>query len=267
MSKELTKKELRDISYRWSWHRSLAWNYEKMMSLGYLTTLTPFIEKNYKGDEEGRMRAYEVHSQFFNSCPNLSNIILGVDVAIESKLGKEGLDTVSAIKNSLMGPFAGIGDALVVITNVIFGSIAVAMATEGSVIGFLLWLVWNFTLMFYLRPLLLRVGYNRGIELVTTLSDKLKNLTNSASILGLMVVGGMIASIISVKFGLINIFGSEIDLQVQVFDRIMPKIGNAMIVALCYFLLGKKRITTVKLIWIVMILTLLLAFFGILISP
>mgnify|MGYP000997830714 CR=1 FL=1 len=264
---KMTEKELRDISYRWSWHRSLAWNYEKMMSLGYLSTLVPFLERNYKDDEEGRMQAYHTHSVFFNSCPNLSNLILGIDVAIEDKLGKEGLPTVAAIKNSLMGPFAGIGDALVVTTNTIFGSIAVSMALEGSYLGLGIWIVWNFTLMFYIRPLLLKIGYKQGVELVTTLKDKLRNLTNSASMLGLMVVGGMIASIIGVRFGSVDLFGSVIDLQAKVFDPIMPKMGAAMITALCYYLLGKKGMTVVRLLWIVMLLTLILSFFGILIKP
>lgn len=264
---KLTDKELRNISYRWSWHRSLAWNYEKMMSLGYLSTLVPFLEKNYKDDEEGRMQAYATHSIFFNSCPNLSNLILGIDIAIEDKLGKKGLPTVAAIKNSLMGPFAGIGDALVVITNTIFGSIAVSMALEGSYLGVGIWIIWNFTLMFYLRPLLLKIGYKQGIELVTTLKDKLRNLTDAASLLGLMVVGGMIATVVGVRFGTIKLFGTAIDLQAKVFNPIMPSMGAAMITALCYYLLGKKGMSVVRLLWLVMIFTLVLAFFGILIKP
>ena len=64
MSKKLTPKELRKMSYSWSWNRSLAWNYEKMMSLGYLSTLVPFLNENYKDDEEARLYAYDVHSQF-----------------------------------------------------------------------------------------------------------------------------------------------------------------------------------------------------------
>ncbi|HWQ76970.1 MAG TPA: PTS system mannose/fructose/sorbose family transporter subunit IID [Syntrophomonas sp.] len=267
-NKKYTKKELRKLSYLWSWNRSLAWNYEKMMSLGYLTTMTPVIEELYKDDEEARLHAYDVHGQFFNTEPNLGNVILGMDVAIEEELGKDGIDTAAGIKASLMGPFAGIGDTLFgVIGGTIFGSIAVAMALEGSYIGILLWTVWNFFVMFYLRPKLFTMGYEQGIKLVTTLSGKLKQFTAAASVLGIVVVGGMCATMVNMKFGTFSLFGTPVDLQATVADKIMPKLGSALLVVLCYWLLGKKGMNSNRLIWIVLGLTLILSFCGILVVP
>jgi Phosphotransferase system, mannose/fructose/N-acetylgalactosamine-specific component IID len=268
ISKKYTKQDLRKLSYRWSWNRSLAWNYEKMMSAGYLTTLLPVIDKLYKDDEEARLRAFDVHSQFFNSEPNLSNVILGMDVAIEEELGKDGLDTVAGVKTSLMGPFAGIGDTLFgVIGGTIFGSIAVATAVQGSFIGIGLWTIWNFFVMFFLRPKLFQLGYEQGTKLVTTLSGKLKQFTNAASVLGLTVIGGMVATMVSVKFGKFFLFGTAVDLQASIADKIMPKLGSALLVALCYWLLGKKGMNANRLIWLILICTLVLSFGQILVVP
>ncbi|MFR5600226.1 MAG: PTS system mannose/fructose/sorbose family transporter subunit IID, partial [Holdemania filiformis] len=58
MSKQFTKKDIRRLSYRWSWNRSLAWNYEKMMTAGYMTTMLPVIDKLYQDDPEGRKKAF-----------------------------------------------------------------------------------------------------------------------------------------------------------------------------------------------------------------
>lgn len=268
MNKKMTKKELRKISYSWTWNRSLAWNYEKMMSLGYLTTLVPFIEKNYKDDEEGRMKSYHVHNQFFNSEANLSNLIIGMNLAVEEELGKDGIDAAAGIKASLMGPFAGIGDTFFsVISNTIFGSIAVATAMEGSYLGVALWTLWNVFIMFGLRPKLLELGYRQGTELVTTLSDKLKKFTSAATLLGLMVIGGMVATMVNVKFGAFELFGAEVDIQASIFDVIMPKFGAGLIVALCYYLLGKKGMSPSKLIWLVLGSVLVLSFLGVLVIP
>ena len=266
MSKQFTKKEIRRLSYRWSWNRSLAWNYEKMMTAGYMTTMLPVIDKLYQDDPEGRKKAFETHSVFFNCEPNLTNIILGMDIAIEEEMGAEGLETVAGIKASLMGPFAGIGDTLFTsVLATIFGSIAVTTALDGSYFGIVLWEIWLFFVMFGLRPYLMQLGYTQGIKLVTTLSGKLNQITQAASVLGIMVVGSMVASLVKVKFGTLTIMGTEFDLQTKLFDAIMPKFGAVLVVALCYWILGKIGMKSSRLILMIMALAILCNFLGILV--
>lgn len=267
-NEKMTKKELRRMSYSWSWNRSLSWNYEKMMSLGYLSTMAPFLDKNYKDDQEARVRAYQVQNQFFNSEPNLSNVIMGMDIAIEEELGKEGIDTAAGVKASLMGPFAGIGDTLFgVIGGTVFGSIAVATAVQGSYLGVILWTLWSIFVMFWLRPKLMEIGHSQGLRLVTTLSGQLKRFTNAAAVLGLTVIGGMVATMVVVKLGSFDLFGTAVDLQVTVMDQIMPKLGSALLVALCYALLGRKKMNSNKLIWLVLAGAMALSFLKILVVP
>ena len=264
--RKFTKKDIRRLSYRWSWNRSLAWNYEKMMTAGYMTTMLPVIDKLYQDDPEGRKKAFETHSVLFNCEPNLTNIILGMDIAIEEEMGAEGLETVAGIKASLMGPFAGIGDTLFTsVLATIFGSIAVTTALEGSYFGIILWEIWLFFVMFGLRPYLMQLGYTQGIKLVTTLSGKLNQITQAASVLGIMVVGSMVASLVKVNFGTLTIMGTEFDLQTKLFDAIMPKFGAVLIVALCYWVLGKIGMKSSRLILMIMALAILCSFLGVLV--
>lgn len=203
---------------------------------------------------------------FFNCEPNLTNIILGMDIAIEEEMGAEGLETVAGIKASLMGPFAGIGDTLFTsVLATIFGSIAVTTALDGSYFGIVLWEIWLFFVMFGLRPYLMQLGYTQGIKLVTTLSGKLNQITQAASVLGIMVVGSMVASLVKVKFGTLTIMGTEFDLQTKLFDAIMPKFGAVLVVALCYWILGKIGMKSSRLILMIMALAILCSFLGILV--
>ncbi|MFR5599910.1 MAG: PTS system mannose/fructose/sorbose family transporter subunit IID, partial [Holdemania filiformis] len=206
------------------------------------------------------------HSVFFNCEPNLTNIILGMDIAIEEEMGAEGLETVAGIKASLMGPFAGIGDTLFTsVLATIFGSIAVTTALEGSYFGIILWEIWLFFVMFGLRPYLMQLGYTQGIKLVTTLSGKLNQITQAASVLGIMVVGSMVASLVKVNFGTLTIMGTEFDLQTKLFDAIMPKFGAVLVVALCYWVLGKIGMKSSRLILMIMALAILCSFLGVLV--
>lgn len=121
--------------------------------------------------------------------------------------------------------------------------------------------------MFGLRPYLMKLGYKQGINLVTTLSGKLKQLTSAASILGLSVVGAMIASMVKVKFGTFQILGTEFDLQATFLDAIIPRFGSILVVGICYWLLGKLKMSSSKLILIIMAACIILSYFGVLVTP
>ena len=151
--KKMSDKDIWKISMRWTLFRSLVWNYEKMEAAGYLITVGKQLDRLYKDDEQARLHAYEVESQFFNCETNLANIIFGMDLAIQEEFGEDGLEMAQAVKTSLMGPFSGIGDTLFSsVIAVIFGSIAVTTGLEGNYIGTIIWLIWLWFMPFVLRP-------------------------------------------------------------------------------------------------------------------
>ncbi|SJZ71241.1 PTS system mannose/fructose/sorbose family transporter subunit IID [Anaerorhabdus furcosa] len=270
---KFTAKELRRVNLRWIWQSQIGWNYERMQGLGYLSTMLPVINRLYGDNPELKAKALHVHSQFFNTQPNMGDIIVGMNIAIEEQSANSaGLDVAASIKTALMGPFAGIGDTIFgMITGAVFGSIAATMALEGNAIGIAIWTLWQIACFFF-RFKMFDLGYEQGIKLVTTLSGKMNALTEAAAVLGLTVVGCMIATMIKFNLASINVGlgifedGAELmkEFPLQTYaDSIMPALFPAVLAALCYWLLGKKWMNSNKLIISVVIAAILLRFFGI----
>ncbi len=262
MKNKFTKQELHHIHFRWIWQSQIGWNYERMQGLGYLSTMLPAIDKLYGDNPELKSKALRVHSQFFNTQPAMGDIILGIDLAIEEQSPTE----------QGMGPFAGIGDTIFgMITGAVFGSIAASMALEGSAIGIAIWTLWYFAVLFLIRPKFFDLGYKEGIKLVTSMSGKMNALTEAASVLGLTVVGCMIASMVKFPLATISVqISSEADgtpimkdFPLQTYaDSIMPKLFPALLAALCYWLLGQKWMNSNKLIISVVLLAIVLRVIG-----
>lgn len=271
---KFTAKELRRVNLRWIWQSQIGWNYERMQGLGYLSTMLPVINRLYGDNPELKAKALHVHSQFFNTQPNMGDIIVGMNIAIEEQAcSAAGLDVAASVKTALMGPFAGIGDTIFgMITGAVFGSIAATMALEGNAIGIGIWTLWQIACFFF-RFKMFDLGYEQGIKLVTTLSGKMNALTEAAAVLGLTVVGCMIATMIKFNLASINIglgiFEDGVELMkefpLQTYaDSIMPALFPAVLAGLCYWLLGKKWMNSNKLIISVVLIAILLRFVGIL---
>ncbi|MFV0255066.1 MAG: PTS system mannose/fructose/sorbose family transporter subunit IID [Erysipelotrichaceae bacterium] len=272
--KVFSKKDLRRLSLRWIWQSQIGWNYERMQGLGYLSTMLPVIDKLYSDKPELKQKALEVHSQFFNTQPFMGNIIVGMNVAIEEQSqDAAGLDVAASIKTALMGPFAGIGDTIFgMIAGAVFGSIAASMAIEGNPIGVIIWVLWLIAI-FFARFKMFDLGYEQGIKLVTTLSGKMNALTEAASVLGLTVVGCMIATM--VKFPLATLEAqlgvdesgeaiiNTFNLQAYA-DSIMPSLFPALLAAASYWLLGKKWMNSNRLIIAAVAFAILLRLLGVL---
>ena len=237
----------------------LGHNYERMQGLGYFYAILPALKKIYKDDPEALDRACRAHIQFYNTTPQMSEIIIGMNVAIEEEEGIAALETATSLKTALMGPFAGVGDVIFgVIAGTIFGAIAGNMAIAGSTVGMGIWVVWNIAVLFF-RTKLFDLGYAQGAKLITTMKDQLAYVTNGASILGLIVVGALIPSVIKLKIPY-TFQSGEVSLSVQEnLDKIMPYLPQVILVLLCYRLSKVKGMTAGKLIFIVMIGAILLS--------
>lgn len=140
----ITKKDLFRASYRWLLGSQICWNYERMMSTGYLYTMLPFLEKKYGDNKDELKEMLETHNQFFNCNPMMGHFIVGIDLAIEEQEGFESREVITGIKTGLMGPFAGVGDTIFgVLIPTVLGSIAAYMGQKGNVTGVIIWLLVN----------------------------------------------------------------------------------------------------------------------------
>ncbi|HGW6192383.1 TPA: PTS system mannose/fructose/sorbose family transporter subunit IID, partial [Enterococcus faecalis] len=129
MENKITKKDLNKVFWR-SQLIQFSHNYERMQSLGTLFGMSPILKRLYKNrSKEERIAAYARHLEFFNSHPVLIPFILGVTAALEESTEEDEKETVIAVKTSLMGPLAGLGDSLLNFTWFpIAGSIGASFA-------------------------------------------------------------------------------------------------------------------------------------------
>lgn len=280
-NRKYTKKELSKLHWRWIWHSQIGWNYERMQGLGYLTTMLPVLEDSYGDNPELMQKALRTHAQFFNTQPNMGDIIVGMNIALEEEAnGADVIETAAAIKTSLMGPFAGIGDTVFgMIASTIFGALAVDFSIDGSYVGLILLVAWSLIVLLIIRPIFFDLGYKQGTNLVTTLGGQLNAFTDAASVLGITVIGGMIASMVNLKFGgirtgvramkevevdgvMTEVPSYFVNFQADLFDKIMPKFGSVILVAVAYWLLGKEGMNSNKLIMGTIILCLLFTLLG-----
>ena len=211
------------------------------------------------GDEQ---KALQTQLAFFNTNGIMAPFVIGADLAIEESQGVNSLPTVTGIKTSLMGPLAGIGDTLLLSTpGAIFGGIAASMAVKGNPVGVILWLVVMVAIKCLVIPLY-KMGYNSGAKLVTTLRDELTSITDAISVVGLMVVGALIPTVINATVKAKYVAGKLVVNGQHVLDSILPGMIPVLLVLLVYWLLGKKRMTPVRIILVVLVLSIALSAIG-----
>lgn len=247
---KLTESDIKKVYFRNLFALQFSWNYEKMQGLGYAYVIMPVLKRLYGRDPEKMKRALKMQLGYFNTTPATSHLIVGADMALEEELGIEAEEAIIGMKTGLMGPFAGVGDTLfVAIYRAIVYSIAAYIALQGNSVGLIilplacagvLWIRYKFT----------RLGYQSGRKLAIGFADTIAPITEAASILGLTVVGALIPSVINYKTDLQFHLGEVTFLLQDMLDKILPCLLPLGIVMLSYWLLGKKKINSTKLIFI-----------------
>lgn len=261
---KLTDKDFTQINKRSLFGFQLGWNYERMQGSGYLYHILPQLRKIYGDDTPELKQMMKLHTQFFNTSNFFNTIITGIDLAIEEKEGVKGADTVGGIKAGLMGSFAAIGDSIfAALIPAIFGAIAANMAIKGNPTGIFIWIAAQIAVCVF-RWKQLRIAYKQGVNLVTTMQHQLNALTDAATIMGVFMVGALVATMINVKIAYAPTIGSvPLDIQNNL-DMILPKMLPALIVGGIYWMLGKKGMTSTRAIFIVLIISVALAAVGVL---
>lgn len=254
---KITKSDLRKVFWRNLFGLQLGWNYEKMQGLGYCYVVMPVLRKLYPQKEE-LAKAMQTHLSFFNTTPATSNLIVGANVAIEEEFGQTDPQTITALKTGLMGPFAGIGDSIfIALYRAIVFSIAAYFAQAENPAGLLIPLICGSGIM-WVRYHFTFIGYQQGKKVATEFASSLKMLTEAASILGVTVIGGLVASVVKAQLALEFTVG-KVTVSMQSFlDKIMPNLLPLTVVLFSYWLLGKKKMNSTRLIFVLILLGILL---------
>lgn len=259
---KLTKEDFNQINKRSLFTFQLGWNYERMQASGYLYIILPQLRKMYGDGTPELKEMMKTHTQFFNTSNFFHTIITGIDLALEENEGVASKEAVMGIKTGLMGPFAPIGDSIFgSLVPAIMGSIAAGLAKAGNPVGILLWVAVAIAIDIF-RWKQLEVAYREGTKLVTTMRDKLTAIVDAASVMGVFMVGALIATMINFELSFNLSVGEKVinfqDLMNQIFPRLVPAIFTGCV----YWLLGRKGMTSTKAIFIIILIAIAASAFG-----
>ncbi len=258
---QLTEKERKAAFRRWTFFAGLGWNYETQQAPAAAYAMAKALRKIYPNDED-YIEAMDNHFKYFNITPQMGNAVLGATLAMEEKDGLQAKEAVQNLKISLMGPFSGVGDSIFwLLWPTIIGGIAGYMALQGNPTGAIIWILISAAL-YFVKMALSQLGYSSGTKLITSFGERLNIFTDAVSVMGLMVVGTIVATVIKIYTPLTFRSGKvSLSIQTEVIDKIMPALLPALLAGLIYWLLGKKWWTPTKVILLLVVISLAGAFF------
>jgi fructoselysine and glucoselysine-specific PTS system IID component len=202
-------------------------NFETWQNTGFAFSIIPVLKKLYQ-TKQSMAAALKRHLSFFNTSPYGSTLILGITAAMEEQNSKSAdfdEESINAVKLGLMGPLAGVFDSLFWGTfKVIAAGVGISLAINGNVLGPVLFLLIFNVPHFALRYNLTFTGYKMGTRFLqnltkTNVMDKLKV---GSSILGLMVIGAMTATLMRISTPIkLGSADSAVHLQ-TILDQLVP---------------------------------------------
>lgn len=259
---KLTKEDFKQINKRSLFTFQLGWNYERMQASGYLYMILPQLRKMYGDGTPELKEMMKLHTQFFNTSNFFHTIIAGFDLALEEKDGVQSKDAVNGIKTGLMGPFAPLGDSIFgSLVPAIMGSIAATMAIAGQPWGIFMWVGVAIAYDIF-RWKQLEFAYKEGVNLINNMQSTLTALIDAASVLGVFMVGALIASVISAEVSWAPHIGDKaIEIQ-DMLNLIFPRLVPAIITGAIYWLLGRKGMNSTKAILLIIVAAIAFSAFG-----
>ena len=235
-----------------------SFNYERMQACGWLWSMLPGLQKIHTNKED--LKASMAHNlDFLNTHPFLVTFVMGIVLSLEQS--KADTATIRSVRISAAGPLGGIGDALFWLTLVpITAGLTANMAMEGQIAGAILFLLIFNGVQFAVRFGLMYWSYGLGTKAVTLLTSSAKEFTRAASILGIFVVGGLIANYGSTSLRII-VGDPAINIQ-GLIDGVLPKL-IPLLITLGIYVLIKKGWTPVKCIMLILVVGIVGCAFGI----
>ncbi len=202
--------------------------------------------------------------EFINTHPNLVGFLMGLLLSLEE--GKEDRSLIKGLKVALFGPLAGIGDAIFWFTILpIVAGISASFATQGSVLGPIIFFATYLTI-FGLRIVWTHLGYDLGVRAIDKIKASSQTISKAATILGVTVIGGLIASYVHINVLSEIAINAEhsVSLQKDFFDKVFPNILPLGYTFLIYFFLKKKKVSPVVLILGTFVMAIIMSILGVL---
>lgn len=243
----LTKKDLNKSYWMFEVFAQACCSYERLQAPGFFSGIKNVIAKLYKKDED-RIEACQRHMEFYNSeFALVGPVILGLTIALEEEkaLGADIDGTaISAIKTSLMGPLAGIGDTLRQGTLIpIIGSIAISIGQEGNLLGPIFYMAATLGLNFGISYTLFHKAYDKGRDFVGEFfgSGKMEKIMTMVTAMGAITIGALAATTVKLSStAAITLGENTLEVQAGILDKVATNILPFGMVMLTFYLMNKK---------------------------
>ena len=233
------KKFINKAFWAYNWSIPMCFTRERMLGSSVVSMFARVAEDIYPDELEKQQELCRNHEVFFNTQQGLGAVIYGVILGMEVERAESDLITnelIQSIKQALAGPLAGLGDSLIqALVTPILISISIGMSSaSGSLMG-PIFLFASYTIINGLMSYILFVqGFKSGV-------------------LGITVIGGVLAGIMNVKTGLVASFGETVvNIQTDVLDAFFPKILSLIVCFIVYYLIKDKKWSATKImLWMI----------------
>ena len=256
----LDNKTLNKMAWR-SMFLQGSFNYERMQAGGWLYSILPGLKKIHKNKQD-LSTSMKHNLEFFNCHPFLITFVMGIILSLEQK--KSDVQTIRALRVAAMGPLGGIGDAIFWFTLLpISAGIGANLSLQGSILGPIIFLLLFNIVHLGLRFGLMHWSYKVGVDGITKLTKNAKEFTRAATVLGMIVVGALIASYVSVNIATPEYLSMQGTIDIQsILDSIMPCL---LPLVLTFFMYGlvKKNVSPMMNILILVVIGIVGGFLGI----
>lgn len=258
---ELTNSDLNRVCWR-SMLLNTSFNYERMQSGGVVYSLLPALKKIHTNEDDLKA-SLQLHTDFFNTNTFVPTFAFGLALAAERK--KANIETIRSLKISAMAPMAGLGDSLLWATAIpVIAGIAASLASTGNVVAPFFYIISFFALQFMVRFGLMRIAYNQGTKAFANIKTISQQLSRGATILGMTVIGGLIASYVSLDTTLTLTAGDmNVNIQSDLMDAVMPNLLPALVTGAAFFAIKVKKAKPLTMIGAITVLSIAGAWLGI----
>lgn len=270
----LERRDLLASFWRYFWSFQISWNYERMQALGFAYAMEPVLRKLFPNETDYE-EALARHLVFFNTNPVVgAPLIIGSAIAMEEAGAPASAE---GVKIALMGPLAGVGDTIIwALYNSIIFTIGASLALQQNILGplFVVFMVAvPYTIVRYWQFMW---AYGQGRTLATSLaSGMLERVTEGATILGLIVIGGFIPSIVHLVVkgsysqsvtvtgpdGVSTAVTNTVPIQTQL-DAILPFMLPVLLTGVVYWLLRRYNLNPLWAIAVVFVFGIVAAWLG-----
>jgi PTS system N-acetylgalactosamine-specific IID component len=242
-------------------------NYNTYQGTGYANIIFPGLKKIYKDDQEALKKATIDNLEFYNVNPQTVPFVTSLQLAMLDH--GEDVSKIRSIKMALMGPLAGIGDAISQFgVAQLFSTIFASMAIAGITASPIMFLVCMIGFNLFLKCLLGWLGYRMGTSAIEMLSQKINQISRAANIVGVTVISGLAVSFVKAEMAIeyaTTIDGEQQVVALQtVFDQILPRLLPGLVTIMVYYLIKKKNWNVYKLLILLFVLGILGSLSGIL---